>query len=458
MSKIFIILLFISSITFEQTEKKYSVDELISDIAFLKLKLQSNHPNLYLYTNKQILNKAFDSLTNSIKVPMSELEFYNHIAIICSIIKDGHTMILPSNNLISYHNASSNFLPYKFKLLNNSLFVEMVLTSNTTISEKAEIIKINSIDTKTILHQLAERQVRDGYNETYPNWIIDSYFREYYSFIFGHPLQFLIEYKVSNIIETATVSATSKDSINYFKQLKYPNKTGLKLQNEGIVYRENPNENFATLTIKDFHKSELKKKYKQDFKTSIQNAFQRLNNSKIQNLIIDLRNNQGGDIEYSVYLLSYLLQDTFRVVEQYYRVSNAFNYQLVKTNGKELGWHQPNLINFKGQLYVLINGGSFSNSGIVTAVLKQHNRAQFVGTETGGNNKVLAGYIDEFTLPNTKIRINIPTKQFMLNETLPLTGHGTKPDFEINETIDDILANRDTQKEYVIKLINDKKR
>lgn len=456
MTKLLFLLVLITPSIFGQTEKKYTVSELNNDLVFLKQKLEKNHPNLYLYTSKQTLDVAFDSLSNSLKEPMTELEFYKHMSIISSIIKDGHSIILPSNSTTSYHNANSKFLPYKLKIINQSLFVEMVLTNNNAITEGAEILGINGVDSKTILHQLIERQVRDGYNETYPTWIIDNYFREYYSYIFGHPTQFIIDYKVNNILQTATILAVSKDTINYLKQTKYPNKISLKKANDGIVYVENSDANVATLTIKDFHKAVLRKEYQQDFKLEVQSAFERLSNSKISNLVLDLRNNQGGDIEYGVYLLSYLLKDTFKVVDQYYKVTST-TYQLSKCSGEALGKHLPSNNTFKGKLYVLINGGSFSNSGIVASALKFYNRAIFIGSETGGNSKVLAGYIDEYTLPNTKIHIEIPTKQFMLKEKLPLTGRGTMPDYVVNETIDDVLSNTDVQKEFVIKLITERK-
>ncbi len=456
MARIFFLLLFIRVAAFGQDEKKYTPDELKADIRFLKQKLEANHPNLYLYTGKKTIDSIFDSLANSINEPISGLEFYKHITIISSVIKDGHTIILPGSHITAFHNESSSFLPFKLRVINNRLFVEMVLTGDNTIAEGAEIMKLNAVDAKTIIQQLTQRQVRDGYNETYPLWIIDNYFREYYSYIFGHPSRFLIDYEINNTVQSATIAALPKDSINYFRQLKYPNKTGIKKPNEGITFTENPGNNVAFLTIKDFHKDVLKKEYRQNFKTEIKHAFELLNKSKIQNLVLDLRNNQGGEIEYGVYLLSFLLQEDFSVVDQYYKLSAGSEYQLSKTNGEESGIHKPGDVNFKGQLYVLINGGSFSNSGIVSTALRQHNRAIFVGNETGGNNKVLAGYTEDFTLPNTKTYVEIPTRQFMLSEALSLTGHGTMPDYEINETIDDVLAGRDIQKEFVLKLISEK--
>ena len=240
-------------------------------------------------------------------------------------------------------------------------------------------------------------------------------------------------------------------------QLKYPDQVTIHKPKDGITFSMQPDQHNACLTIKDFHKEVLKKEYKQDFKTEISNAFNLIAENRIQQLIIDLRNNQGGDLEYGVYLLSYLLDEPFRILDQYYKVgADETNDELVKTNGEESGIHACKENRFKGKVYVLINGGSFSNSGIVASALKIHNRAIFIGSETAGNNKVLAGYTKELNLPATNIYVEIPTRQFMLYEKLPLSGHGTMPDHMITPTIEDIMANRDPVKEFTLRLINEK--
>ena len=118
-----------------------------------------------------------------------------------------------------------------------------------------------------------------------------------------------------------------------------------------------------------------------------------------------------------------------------------------------MGFHKPKNNVFNGKLFVLINGGSFSNSGIVASCLKRYKRATFIGEETGGNNKVLAGYIHEYALPNTGIQIQIPTKQFLLDEHLPLSGQGTLPDYGVQPDLPNILNNHDKVLHFAIDLI-----
>lgn len=437
--------------TINNQKVTFSTEELKADLKYLKTKLENNHPSLYLYSSKPIIDNILDSLENSISKPLTQLEFYKHLTIISSIIKDGHTIILPSEDISNSQNNDATFIPYHFVILHNQLFLNMAYTNDTSIPIGSEIMSINNVDASEVIKQLSQRQVRDGNNMTYPIWILSNYFRQYYSFIYGHPSNFTIGYKINNQPNTATVKALPKDSIYFYRQLNYPNKTFSNLPNEGLKLKiENK---YAILTIKDFHNNILKKEYKQNFDKVIASYFEQINNSKTENLIVDLRNNQGGDIENGVYLLSYLLDKPFSVVQEYYCVKNN---EVQLCNGPSLGQHKPKSNNFKGKLYVLINGGSFSNSGIVASCLQANNRATFIGQETGGNPNVIAGFIKDIKLPNTKIQVQIPTKQFVITDKTNNNGQGVMPTQYVEPKLNDIIENKDTELEYTIELIGNK--
>ncbi|MBS1609812.1 MAG: hypothetical protein JSS70_13830 [Bacteroidetes bacterium] len=432
-------------------EPVFSTEELKADLKQLRTKLENNHPGLYLYSSKPAIDKVFDSLENSILKPLTELEFYRHITIISSIIKDGHTILLPDEKITNSEGNIVNFLPYHFVILNNQLFIDMVYTGDNSIPAGSEITSINNVAASEIIRLLSERQVRDGNNLTYPLWILSNYFRQYYSFIFGRPANYSINYKISGQPNTASVKALTKDSIYFYRQKNYPGKTFSNLPNEGLKLKIENGNKYAILTIKDFHNDVLKKEYKQNFDKVIAAYFEQINNSKTGNLVLDLRNNQGGDIENGVYLLSYLLDKPFSVVREYNCVNNN---EVLHCNGPSLGEHPPKPGNFKGKLYVLINGGSFSNSGIVASCLQANQRATFIGQETGGNPSVISGFIKEIKLSNTKIRVQIPTKQFVITSKANNNGQGIIPTELVIPKLTDILEDRDTELDYTIDLIN----
>lgn len=432
-------------------EKTFTIPQLKNDLTYLQKQLERKHPNLYTYNSPSTIQHVFDSLSLNINQPLTELEFYKHITILSSVINDGHTIILPSSSITLYHNKKSKFLPYHFTILNGQLYIDMVCTNDSSIPNGSEILSINNLKAIDIIEQLTTRQIRDGYNTTYPLWILNNYFREYYSYVFGHPDQFEIEFKKNMQEKKVIIQGLQKDSIYYYQDLKYPNNKPASIINTGIVLQVFKETNFAVLTIKDFHNSVLRKEYHQNFTQEMHHIFDEIQQSGVQHLILDLRNNQGGDIPNGALLVSYLLNKPFSIVEAYHVVGKA---GLKKSGGQSLGIFNPMKNVFQGELYVLINGGSFSNSGVVSSCLKRNNRGIFIGEETGGNNQILAGYGTDIALPNTKIRVQIPTRQFLLNSNLPLTGHGTSPDHYLQKSLDDIINNTDNIMNYTIQLIN----
>ncbi|MCB0534703.1 MAG: hypothetical protein H6574_07670 [Lewinellaceae bacterium] len=428
----------------------FSIDQMKFDLAFYKNKLEQYHPNLYLYTSKNSVDSYFDSLSATIKSPLSELEFYRIITLTSKVVKDGHTLILPSFATTEYHNTKNRFLPYQIGISGNNLYVKMNCTNEYKIPDGALIISINGVSGEKITQQLIERQVRDGNNLSYPYWIIDRYFREYYSFSYGHPQSYEIVYSDNNQTKHVNVNALPKDSIYYYRTQNYPSYSFENTVNSGLILQIDSISNFAILTIKDFHNEVLKREYKQNFKKTISTYFDEIIASGIENLILDLRNNQGGDVENGVLLLSHLLDKPFKVVNQYNCLKSK---QLAKCKGPSMGKHKPSKKHFNGKLYVLMNGGSFSNSVIVAACLKTNNRAIFIGTETGGNPNILAGYAKDFELPNTKIYVEIPTKQFVMTSTNQNNGSGLIPDYIVHGNIPDKLQQIDTEINFIKALI-----
>lgn len=433
-------------------EKLFTVQQLQADLQFYKTKLEQNHPNLYLYTPKPRMDFWFDSLNTLVTKPLTALEFYRIITLTSSAVKDGHTLILLSSATTTYHNSSSKFLPLQLTIMNGELYVKMGYTPTKSIAEGTKILAINGISSQQIFQQLTARQVRDGNNLSYPQWILDNYFREYYSYIFGHPNQFEIEYENDLIPAKTTIRALPKDSIVFYRAKNYPGRSFGKEPKTGITFSQHQANNYAILTIKDFHNSVLKAEYKQDFEQTITAYFDTIMQAKTNNLILDLRNNQGGDIENGVHLLSYLLNKPFKVVNAYNCLKSGTS---IPCSGPSSGLHQPRKKVYQGNLYVLTNGGSFSNSAIVSSCLQSHQRATFLGTETGGNPNILAGFGKAFELPNTKINVDIPTKQFVMTSLNQNKGEGLKPQYTIQANIADRVRQIDTELNFTLKLIQE---
>ena len=103
-------------------------------------------------------------------------------------------------------------------------------------------------------------------------------------------------------------------------------------------------------------------------------------------------------------------------------------------------------------IFVLINGGSFSATGMTASALRMHKKGVFIGEETGGNKVILSGNAWEYKLPNTKIECYISHRTYLLNEGQN-DGHGIIPDHLVEYSIENILLKRDLENIVISNLL-----
>ena len=90
----------------------------------------------------------------------------------------------------------------------------------------------------------------------------------------------------------------------------------------------------------------------------------------------------------------------------------------------------------------------------MTAILKEHNRATFIGEEPGGNPiENISGVQYFLTLPATGNRILMPFIRFKMNVDFENTGRGILPDYPVRPSINDIINGHDKVMAFTLDLI-----
>ena len=108
---------------------------------------------------------------------------------------------------------------------------------------------------------------------------------------------------------------------------------------------------------------------------------------------------------------------------------------------------------YNGNLYVIINGGSYSASSLISTNLQANKRAFFVGEETGGDyNGTVAGLMPKFKLPNSKLTMSVGTVYLSPLEIRQEIGRGIFPNKEIKQTLKSKIKNQDVE---LIWILND---
>ena len=208
--------------------------------------------------------------------------------------------------------------------------------------------------------------------------------------------------------------------------------------------------------------------------------------SGVPNLIIDVRNNGGGDGDVVEKLYSYIAGDTL-VTDSYSKVNSrsgyeSFKYSLNRTidddsftgflaeEGKDGFYQRPEKaktivpdpdINYKGNVYVLINDLSASAAALFPAMLVRNHRGVVVGRETRTAFHFMnAAEFADIRLPNSKIAIKVPLLQYVfddiVNDRTPF-GRGVLPDYSVPITINELsFKSGDAILKYTLELIENK--
>ncbi len=414
----------------------YPQTALQADFRLLQRQLERTHPALYRYTPRAEFSRFCDSLRGAISGPMTEQGFLGLISLLNGKIMDGHTMHLPSEQAMEYYGAQGLLFPFAITWINGRMYITENNSQDSSIAAGAAIIAINGRPAAEVMQSLLARQIRDGFNPMYALWILQRYFASYYRITFGDTAQFSLQLRTQEETRHYQVAALPKPAIRQNQQLRYSRQYPASNAGRGITLSLFPDIHGAALCIKSFATDLLESVYEQSFKTTLDSLFLQLEQHHTQRLVLDLRDNQGGDFEPGRQLLSYLLLQPAAYLP----------------GSKESSVIQPAPHHFSGQLLVLVNGGSFSNTSIVSAILSQQHRAVFIGTETGGNAVILSGNAKEVILPHTHIRSYISTTNYQIS-TAVNTGHGVQPSYTVTPGIADILADRDVVMERAMELL-----
>ena len=164
------------------------------------------------------------------------------------------------------------------------------------------------------------------------------------------------------------------------------------------------------------------------------------NNKKIENYILDLRNNPGGLLSQAITISDFFL-DNGEIVS----TKSKRKYENRKWFAKK-----GDLIN-ANTMIVLINYGSASASEIVAGTLQDHKRAILIGESTYGK-----GSVQSIIPLKNDGAIRLTVSKYYLPSGKSISSVGVTPDIEILEESDDFKLNTETdnQLNYALKLLN----
>lgn len=492
-------------------------EDLKEDVNYVQKKLVKLHPSLYWYISEQELNGKFDSLRANLKEPLTPNEFFFKISPIVASVRQGHMGLRPLTTKLEKKEAkilskagTGPLSQFKMIWENDKMYVLENKSQDSTIVKGSEVVAINEVTPQLIYSKYKNSYASDGYNTTF---IPKQFQRRFSSFLVNEiGVQDSLNYVFKNADSTYTrvvkrfkeepkkkdsLSQTQKDSIKLARKSPEAKEKLKKEWEQKRIYGYDytakefnktlqfigADSTVAYLKIKNFSTGKTKKVYEE--------VFTKIKEKQSKTLIIDLRDNPGGRLNEIQKLYSYLVTEEFKFINEpevtsrtslfsnYFNQLPIISYPITvplypvfatvlvsKTKKKEDGKFyykiksskpmEANPLHFDGPVYVLINGGSFSASCIISSNLQATGRAVFVGEETGGAfNGTVAGRMPLLELPNSKLPLRLGLMDIRPVHRTEQEGRGIMPNVEIIPTLEQKLNGIDPELEYVLKTVSE---
>jgi hypothetical protein len=364
--------------------------QFVEDLEFLKSELPKNHKNLFAKISETKFNSRITEIeqkSKSLNNESFEIELYKLI----KEIDDEHTRIEPIYKTV---------YPLNFDFFEEGLFV----TNTDIINSNLLYKRLNGIENST-LKELTEnfKKIIKTDNQ--------SYFDVYFQHFVNNPrilkglyitqsdsiANFVLDNKKYELSSVKKENLSSKPVSNLLRFISNDNYWYKLIGNDKILY---------------FNYQNCSEQEDKPFELFNNELFNLIEAKKPQKIIIDLRNNSGGNSA----------------------ILNPFLEKLKK-----------NYLNKKGSLYVLIGKNTFSSALMNAVDLKRNYKSILVGQTTSGNVNHY-GETRGFRLPNSKIIVGYSTKYW---EIWKGYNGALRPDIEIKYSLKNFKNNIDEAIEYV---------
>lgn len=385
--------------------------------------VHSTHPDLS-YTVKDIdkFYKSVSQIKDSINSPLTVLEFWKRISLLNNQLSDGHLIVGHINATIvsDYAKTGGTFFPFEVIFDKDELYIFSKLGGVDCEYNGHLITKINDRPIATIIAPMLLRI--NGDSDAQRKVLLQRKFALFYMLLFGECKEFSISLKNGDQEKTISMNGLS-ELPKFYRQVTF---------NDNFKFKNFDTEN-ALLTINEFWWNNKKDYY--DFMDSI---FLSLKQNKIKHLIIDIRENGGGDDEFWMNgILKYIANKPYRwgsiykkkIIAKYRDAGEVIGSAIIGEIDTLIPVEINTKYKFDGKVSVLIGPYTYSSAILFANVVQDYKFGQLVGEPTGGKSGQ-TGAIQFSKMPNSGLTMITP--RFYLER--PKRGglkEPVKPDIKI---------------------------
>jgi len=390
---------------------RYSVAQLQQDFLAMQVAIARTHPDIGHSTDQAALAQAYRKVAVQLQRPMTRDEAWRVLATLNPVFADAHLTVNQPDwrgQLRKQVDQGGTLFPFEVVIdQEGEPRLRAELGGKPTALAGQRISLINGRDAREVVATLLG--LAHGDTPAFRRNLLAKRWAYYYWKQYG---------------EAETYVLTVADAAGKRQNLTLPGGKALPEQVQTDTDFERQFQfkllsgNAALLTIKAFSWADKNRYF--DF---TKRAFAQMHDAGVETLLIDIRDNGGGDDDmWKQGLLRYIAERPYQNGSSYLKkvlTGRAGPGEQVGdvVQGSIQSWEQPepsNPLHFAGKVYVLVGAGTYSSAILFSNAVQDYGFAQLAGS--GGYARTQqSGGIQVTALPNTGLEVVAP--RFILNRS-----------------------------------------
>jgi len=423
--------------------------QLVKDVDYLKKAIERTPVSPFSKIPKNTLRNQLQKTKLELlrKKNISVFDIYLALQPLIVKLQDGHIELDCTE---AFSKLNYFVFPFLFDTSDNSLSIKNIkqvykgLISKEIVGKK--ILSINGFSTEKVLDIF--NTYTSGESKYRRLYMSNDYLNIYYNFLFNDTSNLEIIFQDTTSLKMPLLKKMdARKLVNEIKEKENDNNKNTDILVNRKYNYEIVDSKYALLTFKSFF--DLK-----EFTIFLKQMFPDLKAKRIQNLIIDIRHNGGGNSLLGDELLSYFINKPFyqfnKVALRYSEISkqdflrsteNTDEQKLeymnkkngsteIKDLSKKLVSPKNNEEQYSGKVYLLTSPYTFSCATDFTNAFKYYKVGKIIGEQTGGI-LISPGDVVTTCLPNSKLELSITTSKYYNVGAEEDDNRGVIPDHNI---------------------------
>lgn len=383
--------------------EQFSPAQLQADVASLQEFIAATHPDIRHSASPEQLARAYQEISASLTKSMTAHEFWLQAAKLNPLFNDAHWSVnLPEteHDLQTFIDRTGGVFPLEVHVKPDGELVVLALAGGAdTPWRGATIESINGVAAPLLARQLLA--LRHGDTSMNRANLLGPMFQRMYAIAFGTPAEFNLQLKQNDKLTDLTLAASKRAAVLGTSGKEFSADFSYQALNANTAYLK-----LGTFVLPD----------EQVVGAFTKDVFTKIKNSGAKSLIIDVRENRGGnDSVWLDHVMPYLADKPFRTGSHAKKKVIASRASAAEPAGEVIEselktWYQPQLANplrFKGKVVVLTGRRTYSSAVQFSNVMQDFDFATLAGEASYVRARSTGG-IQYFTLPHSKLFIVVP--------------------------------------------------